>query len=59
VQPLAWQAVLEEQAGVMTRAQALDGGLTTDAWQWRLGRDWQAPAAGVAVATPGRSPTRS
>lgn len=52
-EPPSWREVLRAQAGVLTRAQALAGGLSRDAWQWRVGRDWQLPARGVAVAHTG------
>ena len=50
----AWQDLVVEQDGVLTRRQALLGGLTEDQWQWRLdaGR-WQALAAGVVATHTG------
>ncbi|MCW2606226.1 MAG: hypothetical protein JWO60_919 [Frankiales bacterium] len=44
-----WDDVAASQDGVLARAQALRGGLTEDAWDWRLAHDWSAPAPGVAV----------
>lgn len=58
----SWSAVLDDQDGVISRRQALLGGLSEDAWQWRLdtGR-WQTPLPGVAVAHSGEvtAPERS
>jgi very-short-patch-repair endonuclease len=49
-----WQDVVEEQDGVLTRQQALHGGLTEDQWQWRLDADrWQPLLRGVVVAHTG------
>ena len=49
-----WQEVAGEQDGVLSRRQALRGGLTEDGWQWRLdtGR-WQSVLPGVAVLHSG------
>lgn len=50
----SWGALIEEQDGVLGRAQARRGGLSEDQWQWRLdsGR-WQSVLPGVAVAHSG------
>jgi hypothetical protein len=52
--PPDYQQLLIEQGQVLSRAQALAGGLTREAWQWRLsvGR-WQSPLPGIAVAHSG------
>lgn len=58
-QPAGWPAVLERQDGVIGRRQARLGGLTEDAWQWRLdtGR-WTSVLPGVAVAHSGEVTAR-
>ena len=50
----AWQDLVARQDGVLTRRQALCGGLTEDQWQWRLdsGR-WQPLLPGVVVTHTG------
>ena len=49
-----WQELLEQQAGVLSRIQALRSGLTEEKWQWLIesGR-WQRVVPGVAVAHSG------
>jgi hypothetical protein len=49
-----WSDLLEQQDRVISRRQALLGGLSEDQWQWRLdsGR-WQPVLPGVAVAHTG------
>src|SRR3954451_22796200 len=51
--PLTWQEVAARQSGVISRQQALAGGLTEDAWDWKVGRDWTAIGQGVAVTHSG------
>lgn len=53
-EPATWADLLVLQAGVLSRRQALQGGLTPAQWRWRLssGR-WQALLPGVAVAHSG------
>ena len=52
--PSAWQEVVIAQDGVLSRQQALSGGLTADQWQWRLDASrWQALVPGVAVTHTG------
>jgi very-short-patch-repair endonuclease len=53
VLPAALVRLLDDQAGVVARRQALRAGLTQEAWDWRLARDWQSPCPGVAVAHRG------
>lgn len=54
----SWQRDASAQDGVLSRAQALAGGLTRAAWQWRLDTGaWQALLPGVAVTHSG-TPTR-
>lgn len=48
-----WQDVLHAQEGVITRAQALAGGLSARAWEGKLARDWQRLLPGVAVVHTG------
>lgn len=48
-----WREVLTRQEGVITRAQALTGGLSRHSWEWLVGRDWQRLLPGVAVAHTG------
>lgn len=52
--PRTWRDVIVEQAGVLARSQALAGGLTSDAWTWKIasGR-WQLLCDGVAVTHSG------
>lgn len=45
----SWEVLAARQSGVLGRAQALRGGLSPRAWDWRLAHDWQSPAPGVAV----------
>ena len=54
-----WQECVAEQDGVLTRQQALRGGLSEDQWQWRLdsGR-WQALLPGIVVTHTGAVTTR-
>jgi hypothetical protein len=51
---MTWRALLEDQAGVLSRVQALAGGMTKHEWDWKLssGR-WQAVLRGVAVGHSG------
>jgi hypothetical protein len=52
--PPSYEEVLEEQAGVISRRQALAGGLSTAAWDWRVERNtWQAVLPGVVVVHSG------
>ena len=51
--PVPWQQVLINQDGVIARWQALAGGLTAHAWDWRLAHGWQSLTPGVAVAHTG------
>ena len=48
-----WQQRLADQDGVIARWQALEGGLSSDAWDWRLSHTWQSVLPGVAVAHTG------
>lgn len=49
-----WRVTAEQQCGVLTRQQALAGGMTPDQWQWRLhAGQWQALLPGVAVLHSG------
>jgi hypothetical protein len=49
-----WPDLLEQQDHVISRRQALLGGLSEDQWQWRLDSlRWQAVLPGVAVAHTG------
>lgn len=58
-EPARWQACVESQEGVLSRRQALLGGLSEDAWQWRLDRGaWQAVLPGVAVCHSGEPTDR-
>jgi hypothetical protein len=52
--PRTWRDTVAQQDGVLCRAQALAGGLTPDAWAWKVasGR-WQLPCDGVAVTHSG------
>lgn len=50
----AWQEVVAEQEGVLTRRQARLSGLTEDQWQWRLDTSrWQPLLPGVVVTHTG------
>jgi hypothetical protein len=51
--PNTWRAYVAEQDQVIARWQALAGGLSADAWDWRLGHTWQSLLPGVAVAHTG------
>ena len=52
--PRTWQDLVAEQDGVLTRGQALRGGLTEDGWQWRLDSSrWQPLLPGVVVTHTG------
>ena len=52
--PRPFQQVVAEQDGVLTRQQALHGGLTEDQWQWRLDADrWRPLCRGVVVTHTG------
>lgn len=52
--PCTWSSVLDAQDGVIARRQALQGGMSEDAWQWSLERrGWQSVLPGVAVAHGG------
>lgn len=54
----SWRDDAAAQCGVLSRGQALAGGLTSRAWQWRLQTGaWQALLPGVAVTHSG-PPTR-
>ena len=49
----SWKQVLAQQDQVIARWQALAGGLSSDQWDWRLGRTWQSIMPGVAAAHTG------
>lgn len=52
--PRTWQQVLADQDGVLSRQQALAGGMSEDAWQWRFtSKRWQHVFDGVALAHMG------
>jgi very-short-patch-repair endonuclease len=52
--PATWQELLAQQDGVLTRRQALLGGLTEDQWQWRLDSErWQPLLPGVVATHTG------
>lgn len=52
--PRPWQQLVDEQDGVLTRQQALHGGMSEDQWQWRLdSHRWQPLLPGVAVVHTG------
>ena len=57
--PRHWSQVVAEQDGVISRRQAGLGGLSEDAWQWRLdtGR-WRTILPGVAVTHSGEATQR-
>lgn len=49
-EPRPWAELLAVQDGVLSRRQGLLGGLSEDAWQWRLDTvRWQALLPGVVV----------
>jgi len=50
----SWQETAERQDGVLARWQALAGGMTPEAWEWRLssGR-WRLALPGVAMTNTG------
>jgi cysteinyl-tRNA synthetase len=52
--PPPWRQLVEEQGGVISRRQALAGGMTADSWQWCFtsGR-WQHLLPGVALTHAG------
>lgn len=50
--------LLRKQDRVLTRAQALDAGLTKHAWDYRLTTTWRSLVAGVAVTHTGE-PTQT
>jgi hypothetical protein len=52
--PLSCAELLELQGGVVSRRQALDGGMTSSAYGWRIdSARWQSPLPGVAIAHSG------
>jgi hypothetical protein len=51
--PLDWRELIASQDGVISRQQALRGGLTPEQWQWRIETRWQAVLPGVAVGHTG------
>jgi hypothetical protein len=54
----SWRTLLERQDLVLTRAQALRGGMSKAAWEWKLARGvWRPVLHGVVVAHTGE-PTR-
>ncbi len=55
--PPRWHDVAAAQAGVLSRRQALLGGLTEDAWQWRLDLGRWTPLLPGVVATHSGEPT--
>lgn len=57
--PVPWAQLAAEQDGVLGRRQARLGGMSEDAWQWRLdtGR-WRSLAPGVAVTHSGEPSQR-
>ena len=49
-----WREIAAVQDGVLARWQALSGGMTKAAWDWRLERrTWQSPLPGIAVLHTG------
>jgi hypothetical protein len=53
-QPVPYQELLEQQSCVVARWQALAGGLSKAAWEWRIQRElWQIVLPGIAVAHSG------
>ena len=58
-QPLTWWEVLRDQDLTIARRQALLGGLTAQAWEWRLRtRVWTLVLPGVAIAHSGEPTAR-
>lgn len=54
LRPDSWTSTALEQGGVLTRAQALRGGMSASAWRWRLDSgDWRVLTPGVAVTHDG------
>jgi hypothetical protein len=52
--PPSYDELLEQQAGVISRQQALAGGLSKAAWDWRMEKKiWQAVLPGVVAAHSG------
>lgn len=57
--PLHWSEVLADQDDTISRSQALLGGMTPEAWEWRLERGvWTRLLPGVAVAHSGEPTQR-
>jgi hypothetical protein len=56
--PPAWRNVLAQQDQVISRSQALLGGLSRHQWSWKLDHDWQLAVPGVAVAHTGGTTPR-
>lgn len=48
-----WDELAAEQDQVLARWQARATGLTDDAWNWRVRRQWQSPHPGIAVLHTG------
>jgi very-short-patch-repair endonuclease len=49
-----WQELVAAQDGVLTRQQALHGGMSEDQWQWRLDTErWQPLLPGIVVTHTG------
>jgi hypothetical protein len=53
-----WQEVLARQDLVISRSQALAGGMTRHGWDWKLDGDWQLAVPGVAIAHSGGTTDR-
>ena len=54
-----WTRVVTDQDDVIARFQALSGGLTAQAWEWRLNRGrWRLILPGVALAHSGAPTVR-
>jgi hypothetical protein len=54
-----WQQHLARQDGVIARAQALAGGMSSHQWDWKLARGtWQRALPGVAIAHSGGTTER-
>lgn len=52
--PLSWQQWAVHQDGVVSRRQARLGGLSEDAWQWKLDRGlWRSVLPGVVITHSG------
>lgn len=50
----SWQDLAAEQDGVLTRQQALHGGLSEDQWQWRLdSQRWRPLLPGIVITHTG------